>query len=533
MQNGIMSMKSIYLRKLLSMVLWASIALCAISCNTPEEQSVKFPDLGVIKCSAGDRPEINFSVASNWRLSSDAKWCKFKTANSAMQDISGRAGEQNIMLVITNEQIKDRVTTAKISLIMGGKSAVIAKVERDADKAYLKIYDENGKPTDGVITIGYGNYTKIFIEANFDFAAVEYPELLDASGSISGVSEEQVEAYVRIVPDGERERRAFGVEAGFEVVFSDAEHSADKTFRCPIVYRGMDDEDIAILGPTMDEFGWEVTPDGKGFSQLNGEDEVVTFENELQYKISANNDLFNIVYIENVIERGMPSFEVYTEGDSCWMHFDKESMTLTLDATDRLRYGYVMAMPKGVYDKISNKLKSGELFESDNSTGIELPVLKNIYLQYVAISLTQHGTVEADTDTQMHIYHSITAYNILAESYTDTDIMAQYGVSEAYIAPFINSIAGRQPCIVINPRIEEWTTEGYEAANIGVDVWYKGEKLSMTDNEYYIGENVDELLSLQLYGPKEGFEIGGENIYVVFTVGGEAKKLLVVTPPTK
>ena len=32
---------------------------------------------------------------------------------------------------------------------------------------------------------------------------------------------------------------------------------------------------------------------------------------------------------------------------------------------------------------------------------------------------------------------------------------------------------------------------------------------------------------------EKGFQIGGENIYVVFKVDNEAKKLLVVTPPTK
>ena len=55
----------------------------------------------------------------------------------------------------------------------------------------------------------------------------------------------------------------------------------------------------------------------------------------------------------------------------------------------------------------------------------------------------------------------------------------------------------------------------------------------MSNDEFYIGENVDELLSLQLNGPKAGFEIGGENIYITFKVNGEAKKLLVVTPPTE
>ena len=159
--------------------------------------------------------------------------------------------------------------------------------------------------------------------------------------------------------------------------------------------------------------------------------------------------------------------------------------------------------------------------------------MKNDYLKYVMVSFTQRGTNDADPATDMHIYHSITALEIPAIRYDDSDVMAQYGVSEAYIAPFLNSIPNKAPCIVINPRIEGWTTAGYDAADASAEVWYKGRELSMSDKEYYVGENVDELLSLQLYGPKEGFEIGGENIYVVFKVGGEAKKLLVVTPPAK
>ena len=97
----------------------------------------------------------------------------------------------------------------------------------------------------------------------------------------------------------------------------------------------------------------------------------------------------------------------------------------------------------------------------------------------------------------------------------------------------IDSVPGKKPCIVINPRVEDWTTENLEAGRVGVEVWYKGELLSAEHQEYYVGENVDELLSLHLYGPQAGFKIGGENIYAVFKVDGEAKKLLVVTPPTK
>ena len=134
--------------------------------------------------------------------------------------------------------------------------------------------------------------------------------------------------------------------------------------------------------------------------------------------------------------------------------------------------------------------------------------------------------------TEMHIYHSITAFDIPATRY-NSDITDKYGVIEAYIAPFVNSIPGKIPSIVINPRIEGWNTANYDTGIASAEVWYKDELLKVSDKEYYIGENVDELLSLELSGPKEGFEIGGENIYIVFKVNNEAKKLLVVTPPTE
>ena len=523
------------LGKLLSIVLMAAVALCAVSCGEKEEATPHLPDMKTIKCSAGDRPEFVFTAQNNWRLSSDAVWCKFQTSGGNLQDISGRAGTHKILLTISNEQIKDRVTYANITIIMGSKRAVIATIERAPDHYYLKVYDVTETPTtDNEIKISYDGYTPILIEANFDFVAVDYPDWVDIlDGSISGIAGERINAYVRIVSNGDRERFPIKKEEGYVIVFSDINHSEEKTFSCPIVYNGMGDYSLVIEGPTADEFGWEVTPDGKSFSQLAEDDTVVTFENELLYNIVAQKNVYHIVYVENIIDRGMPSFKTYTEDDKCWMHFDKERMSLTVDATNELRYGYVMAIPKGIYNIIGIDLEKGILFETDNSSGIDLPVLKNDYLKYVVASLTQRGTKEADPATEMHIYHSITALDIPALRYENDDVKAEYGVPEAYIAPFINTLPNREPCIVINPRVEGWTTDNLEAGNVGVEVWYKGEELKMSKKEYYIGENVDELLSLHLYGPKEGFEIGGENIFIVFKVAGEAKKLLVVTPPTK
>ena len=533
---NVKSMKCLHLSKLWSMVLMVSIAVGAISCGDDDSTTSKLPDMKIIKCSAGDRKELVFTANNNWRLSSDAEWCKLQKPESSdvSQDISGRSGTHTIKLLIGSEQIKDRVTYANITLIIGGKKSVIARVERNPDTFDFKVYyDIKDAPISDIVEIGYREYTTITIWANFDFVATEYPDWVEVLGdAIVGSANEYTSASLRIVPDGNRERYPITKEEGYEIVFSDIDGSPEKTFRYTVVYVGMGEDVVAINGPTPDDFGWEITPDGKRFSQVTADDTTVTFENELQYNIIAHNDIFDVVYIENVIERGIPSFVVYTDNDNCWMHFDKERMTLTIDPTETLRYGYVLVLPHGKYESNVDKLNE-VLFVMDASSGIDLPVLDNEYLQYVVASFTQRGTVEADTDTQMHIYHSITAYEIPAMRYTDSAVMKQYGVEEAYIAPFINSIPNKQPCIVINPRVEGWTTENFDAGNVGVEVWYKGNLLSMSDKEYYVGENVDELLSLQLYGPKGGFDIDGENIYAVFKVGGEAKKLLVVTPPTK
>ena len=533
-------MKSLHLSKIWSIVLLISVALSAISCGEEEVETPELPNMEVIKCSAGDCPSFVFTANNNWRLISDAEWCKFQTSGGEFQEISGSAGTHEVRLTISNYQIKDRVTYANITIIMGSNKAVLARIERDPDKFDLKVYDITGTPTNGVIYISYQHYTPMLIWANFDFVVAECPDWVDISGdAVVGVAGEQTEALFRIVPDGHRERYPITKEDGFEIVFSDINRSPEKTFKCTIVYHGMGSDKIVITGPTSNEFGWEVTPDGKIFSQLGEDGQLVTFENELKYDIVAQNDLYDMVYIENVVDRGMPSYVIYTddpadrENAMRWMHFDKESMALTVDATETQRYGYVLAFPHGVFEAFGDELKTGVLFEMDNRSGIDLPVFKNKYLQYIIASFTQRGTKEADPATQMHIYHSITTYDILAMAYNDSSVMAKYGVAEAYIAPFIDAIPEKEPCIVINPRVENWTTENYKAGNIGVEVWYKNELLKMSDNEYYVGENVDELLSLHLYGPKEGFEVGGENIYVVFKVGGEAKKLLVVTPPTK
>jgi hypothetical protein len=53
----------------------------------------------------------------------------------------------------------------------------------------------------------------------------------------------------------------------------------------------------------------------------------------------------------------------------------------------------------------------------------------------------------------------------------------------------------------------------------------------MREGEYYIGENTEERLAIHLWGPNDGWN--GQNMVVVFKVGDQVKKILVVTPPAQ
>jgi hypothetical protein len=300
----------------------------------------------------------------------------------------------------------------------------------------------------------------------------------------------------------------------------------------------MGNDKIAFVGPTEQNYGWEVSLNGKEFRQHDQSNETITkFSNELQFEIIAQEDLFEIIYIEQKIDRGVPSYEhigsnAYDNDNerNSWIHFDKEEQTLTIDQSDKTRYGLIMAFPRGVYNKIRANIDT-YIYGVDGASGIDLPTIAEDYKKYVIIEFTQHDFAEQDLYAGMYIYHSITTLEIPATEYTNTSVMEEYRVSEAYTSPFVNSIEGKRPGIVINPCIEGWDTLSFEAGNATAELYHNGEQLKMSDDEYYVGENTNEEMSIYLWGPKDGWQ--DEDVYIIFKVDGVAKKLLVVTPPAK
>ena len=109
--------------------------------------------------------------------------------------------------------------------------------------------------------------------------------------------------------------------------------------------------------------------------------------------------------------------------------------------------------------------------------------------------------------------------------------MVSFALLKAYEVEFIDAIDGKRPGIVIDPRIELWTTETFERGEASAELYYKGEKLKISEDDYYLGENKDEKMALYLWYPKA--ETFTENVYIIFKARDMAAKLLVVKPVTK
>ena len=511
--------------------LMLTAAALTVACSPSNEITPQpLPTLDNIECKAGDRPQFEFTASHDWHLSSDALWCKFITAAGEVQDTSGKAGTYTMTLKISDLSIKDEATTASISIRMGSLSQTLVTVERAAKELTLKIKDASGKSSE-TIELGYDEWKEFSIEANFSFAATDFPEWVElgtkeGSNIVNGIvgdADERLTACARIVNNGERECYPIAANDKECITFADAEGKA--SFRIPVTFAGMGEDKLTFTAPTADTFGWEVSLDGKEFRQVGETDEeTTTLSNSLSYNIASHNKEYTVLLIEKIIKRGISSYVIGAE----WMHFNNG--TLTVDATDTTRYGMVVALPNGIYNTIKGDIY-GNLFELDYTSGVGLPTLKNDYINYVLIEFTQRDFAEQGAFEGMYIYHSLTTLDIPATPYTDSAVMAEYGVDEAYTAEFIDAIDGKRPGIVIDPRIEFWTTETFEAGAASAEVYYKGEKLKISEDDYYLGENKDELMALYLWYPKA--ETFTENVYIIFKVGDTAAKLLVVTPTTK
>lgn len=181
--------KSTNLFMVLAMILGIAFTGCSDDSDTPSV-TPEFPALTEITCNAGETKELSFEANADWTLTSNKGWCQFENDGIPATVTYGKAGEQNIQIIISPFQETGDV--AEISLKIGEQSQVICKISCN-EKVYadLVIKDEEGNIYDAehpLVIKGSGLtdnaydivYTTITVESEQPVGFAEKPNWLKA-----------------------------------------------------------------------------------------------------------------------------------------------------------------------------------------------------------------------------------------------------------------------------------------------------------------------------------------------------------------
>ena len=185
-----MSMKNIkWLLGAFSMLL-AMTTFTACSDDDDKLEVPVFPESVVLNCQPGENEsaELVFTANQPWTLASSKLWCKFSVDGELQNSLAGKAGEQKVQIIATDDVWDFENSLAEITLSMGGQTQAIAVVNRSANTRDLKMYQDiehpfgEGNPATlkySVIGISLEN---ISVVANFDWEIQRYPEWISIDG---------------------------------------------------------------------------------------------------------------------------------------------------------------------------------------------------------------------------------------------------------------------------------------------------------------------------------------------------------------
>ena len=355
------------------MITFALLAFTLGACSDDDDDiTIEFPQQQELTCNAGETADLTFKATTDWQLTSSATWCKFLVNDVEEFATSGAAGEQSITIKAGTEAFGHEISTANITMTMGDRKAVIAKVSRSAKGYELKIYNEEGKELNS-LEVGYDKFSKFVVKANFRFAATNRPNWVELEGgSMVGSADNATTGGLRIVQNGIAEKYPVTVEDKQMIEFADENGKA--SFKFPLTFKGMDEEEILVTGVNENPYDWTVSLDGKTFIQestggLTGETAKTTYKYRLPFTIKALNDDFEILYLEKYTLEGATLYKSSTAGEVDWMSFDYKTSTLSVSASYvEEREGLVFALPRTVYDRVAEDIWSSEFFEFDMET---------------------------------------------------------------------------------------------------------------------------------------------------------------------
>jgi len=530
------------------------MAFAVTACDDDDNDvvNVTFPEKQTIGGAVNETKSLTFDAVADWTLTSSSTWCYFiteetpaaKAAESVKEyAISGKAGKQTVTIGISEEgQEYDQATVASIIIRMNGQEAVLAEVTRNAAGRTFKLYKKGEGDAwievsaEEGIEAGYDNFIQYKAEANFRFAATNRPEWLSIEGgSIVGAANQEVLFGIKVV-EGRPEYSKY--EQNAPINFQDEEGKS--VFTYPVNYKGMDPEAMELSGPNP--YNWVVSLDGKTFVQTStsgaeGTSINLTYNNFVEYTVDVLKDDFVPVFVEEYDNYGMTAFktnipnpELPDEPMVDWIHITKNGknkVRITVDPSDTKRKGYVLILPKALYEQVAadpfcEKSDNG-LIGNDESTG-EYGILSKFQNFNMLMVFTQDQIKTGEEDKK--------EFSVKLWGFQETNCS---DITNEFEIDFIKTTFGKD---VIMKSIQANSSEFYT-----ISPMMSEEEINFAGVEVYNdqGTNITEQIKPEPASDDNGMAIGiaipgdwdGAHLYVAFKgneSGKDYKKVLMITP---
>lgn len=413
--------------------------------NTPGEK-IEFPTLQEATCNADGTITISFKATVDWKLTSNAGWCKFVDGEFTQSSITGKAGEQTITAKISGDgQNYSDDNVAEITLTLGEKEQVIYKITRPK-KVFngLTIKDENGNVynTEKPIIIKGSGYEKI---------DVVYTTILTESEFEVGISTSENPDWIKVENKGEGKfnltfnndntegidpKYSISTEKGHKLVFGvQTTNEGLINVSVPVAYEGLK-ENVLLFKPEYIN-ALTVNPEGTVFTETSSGSmegtEGVKYENQLSSTITVRDDKFHVLKITEIKTPAMGTYfytyDVTQEPDWVTVVEEGTKLTLTVAALPEgaeLRGAAILVIPEVIWNKIKDTDLQATLFTRDSDNGAPMDYLNDEYTDYIWTHFTQEPKNE-----EIEI--------ILKGFYTNQEIIDWTTVKEEDLIPFDNS----------------------------------------------------------------------------------------------
>lgn len=460
----------------------------------------------------GDTVVVDFTVESDWQLSSDAMWCK---VDGLFLDTSGKSGSQSVLFVISDEGQTVDASKASISLRLGDEIRVIAIVTRKGITDAMILGTDSINYTHGqTLTIGPSATQSLVIrKTTFD------SNNLYISSNVDWLDITREDSVITLTVKAEYQKYS-QYNATDSICFSDRENPM---MRLNVQYVGMNAYDV-ILEPAT-QWGLRVAVDGKSYKEADmaGEEHEAPFTSAVTVRNDAY-ELFYAVY-DNATGCSLVDEEAI---EWCTVNDDmKGRVSVSFDANNGTkRIAYLFVLPQVICDSLATintpiqNLVSELLFEEvDGKSEIKFECEKYLIAEFIQESALadffsiQDGQELNDVDfvreTDEQWLSIASARGVSAEQvfHTELEFGFPYNVNPKL------AIEAWRPDVVGGAHIELWGKSGQQFEE---DYDFRAEPAMTEDDLYYY-------MQLQVYLEEE---------YIIYFVDdkGTYLKALVVTP---